>query len=128
MAKIVYNTCYGGFSLSTKAMLRYAELKGLKLWIEGTGLCETYWTIPIPSEDVKNELYGNNTFPNGREIFRSDPHLVQVVEELGTAEASGTFASLAVTELPSGTKYRIEEHDGYETVITPDDYEWSIAL
>lgn len=29
MVKIVYNTCYGGFGLSPRAIKRYAELKGI---------------------------------------------------------------------------------------------------
>ena len=30
--KIVINICYGGFGLSHKGMMKYAELKGLKLY------------------------------------------------------------------------------------------------
>jgi hypothetical protein len=32
MTKIVYNACHGGFGLSEAAILRYAEIKGIKLW------------------------------------------------------------------------------------------------
>jgi len=32
MTKIVYNSCFGGFSLSEAAIMRYAEIKGIKLW------------------------------------------------------------------------------------------------
>jgi len=32
--KVVINTCYGGFGLSHEAMLRYAEIKGIKLYLE----------------------------------------------------------------------------------------------
>ena len=30
--KVVINACYGGFGLSHKAIMRYAELKGFKLY------------------------------------------------------------------------------------------------
>jgi hypothetical protein len=30
MTKVAYNACYGGFSLSHKAIMRYAELKGIR--------------------------------------------------------------------------------------------------
>ena len=60
------------------------------------------------------------------DINRADPALVQVVEELDD-EANTRFSDLRITELPVGTKYRIDEYDGNESVCTIDDYEWSIA-
>jgi hypothetical protein len=60
------------------------------------------------------------------DIQRSDPALVQVVEELGD-EANTRFSDLRITDLPAGTKYRIDEYDGNESVCTIDDYEWSVA-
>jgi hypothetical protein len=59
-------------------------------------------------------------------IERTDPALVQVVEELGEA-ANGDFAALRIAELPAGTLYRIDEYDGSETVMTQEDYNWSVA-
>ena len=59
-------------------------------------------------------------------IERTDPALVQVVEELGEA-ANGMSAALRIAELPAGTLYRIDEYDGSETVMTQDDYNWSVA-
>jgi hypothetical protein len=60
------------------------------------------------------------------DIDRTDPHLVQVVEEMGAA-ANGNFSRLYVVELSPGTRYRIDEYDGQESVMTIDDYDWSIA-
>ena len=60
------------------------------------------------------------------DIRRDDPFLVQVVEELGK-EASHDAADLRIVDLPAGTKYRISEYDGYETIETIDDITWSIA-
>jgi hypothetical protein len=60
------------------------------------------------------------------DIERTDPALVQVVEEMGEA-ANGMSAALRIAELPAGTLYRIDEYDGSETVMTQDDYNWSVA-
>jgi hypothetical protein len=98
MTKIVFNACYGGFGLSDEAEIRYREL-----------------TDNINNEDF--DVY---------DIDRADPILVQVVEELGD-KANGGFAKLCVIPLPAGTRYRIDEYDGIETVMTIDDYDWKIA-
>lgn len=98
MAKIVYNACYGGFSLSTKAIVRGREIAG--------------------------EFWGDDWGARG--ISRHDPTLIRVVEELGLA-ASGACAKLEIIELPSGAQYRIDEYDGSESVNTPESYEWEIA-
>ncbi len=122
MTKIVYNACYGGFSLSDAAVVRLAELKGVTLYTENSEWGGTlHWTSP-PTD-------AGNT---GRTLFdrqpedRADPLLIRVVEELGPAAAE-KWAQLEITELPAGTKYRIAEYDGLESVMTIDDYKWSIA-
>jgi hypothetical protein len=61
-----------------------------------------------------------------RDIPRSEPALVQVVEELGEA-ASGRYANLQIRDVPSGTKYRIDEYDGFEAVVTIDEHDWEMA-
>jgi hypothetical protein len=96
--KVVYNGCYGGFSLSDKAIARYWELKGTE-----------------PPKDWYN-----------RNIERDDPLFVQVVEELGK-EANGSFANLLIGEVAKGKRWRIDEYDGHESVMTDDEYEWKIA-
>jgi hypothetical protein len=60
------------------------------------------------------------------EIARTDPILVQVIEELGE-EANNWASNLKITAVHAGTKYRIEEYDGFETVMTFEDYDWKIA-
>jgi hypothetical protein len=97
MTKIVYNACYGGFGLSDEAMMRYCEIKGI----------------------TEETIYDGD-------IERTDPVLVQVVEELGD-KANGDCAELRIAELPAGTLYRIDEYDGVEQVCTHDDYVWSVA-
>ena len=104
MPKIVYNACYGGFSLSDRAVYRARELAQ-------TDEQKKAWN------DV-NPQYG---YIDG--IERHDPILVQVVEELGE-EADGSCAKLRIEELPEGSAYRIDEYDGRESVMTADDYDW----
>jgi hypothetical protein len=115
MTKIVYNGSYGGFGLSEKAIQRYSDLAGLGL---------TY-------KKEEDRSWGNWYTPDGdrwayNEISRTDPFLVQLVEELGE-EANGLYARLDIMDLPKGTLYRIDEYDGMESVMTQDDYDWSVA-
>jgi len=100
MTKIVYNACYGGFSVSRTAYDRYWEIKGEN-----------------PPRDFSPYDFEND---------RSDPVLVQVVEELGK-KANTDYSNLQIRELPAGTKYRIDEYDGSESVMTQDEYTWSVA-
>lgn len=90
--KVVYNGCFGGFSLKGKALDRYCELKG----------------IPRP----EYYLY---------DIERSDPALVQVVEELHPGH-------LAIRDIPPGSLYRIDEYDGNESVMLIQEYVWIKAV
>jgi hypothetical protein len=143
MTKIVYNACHGGFGLSHKAIMRYAELKGITLYagneyavdLNHDSTINTYTTVPydefllIYEECRKKRNYArsNALMFRVRDIARTDPVLVQVVEELGD-EASDKHAELEIVELPAGTRYRIKENgDGFETVETPDDLRWDIA-
>lgn len=59
------------------------------------------------------------------EIKRTDPILAQVVSELGT-EANGMCAKLSVKYFPKGTKYRINDYDGFESIETENDIRWSV--
>lgn len=75
--------------------------------------------------DLYEKLTGNR--PEWHDDFvRHDPNLVAVVEQLGK-RAGSSFAELAIIDVPAGTKYRIDEYDGLESVMTVDDYEWAIA-
>ena len=118
MTKIVYNACYGGFGLSAAAMKRYAEIKGWQyLAPDSTSSWDVGWVLD--DEGKQHSQYD-------LDANRADRALVQVVEELGDA-ANGFAANLRIYELPAGTKYRIDEYDGQESVCTIDDYYWSIA-
>jgi hypothetical protein len=112
--KIVINACYGGFTVSNAAMKRYAELMGFEY---NAPVKEYYTSYVIDSNGVKIGDY---------EIDRTDPVLVQVVEELGD-EANGMCSKLKIVELEKGTLYRIEEYDGFEHIEVDADIEWKVA-
>ena len=97
MTKIVLNGCYGGFGISTAAVCRYAEIKGIS---------------PSDVDDY--------------DINRTDPVLVQVVEELGEA-ANNDSSKLYIVEIYPGTLYRINDYDGIEDIETENSIVWSVA-
>ena len=115
--KIVYNNCYGGYSLSYKAI---------------------DWLSEHGSESIKNFIAQKRIESKEREDFssfyvmyavssflkRHDPDLVAVVEALGK-EANSTFSELAIAEIDED-KYFIDEYDGMETVVTPADLCWVV--
>jgi hypothetical protein len=139
MIKVVYNACYGGFNLSREACKRYWELQGKEVWIKDGDFMDmfTVWLVPpeerltkpepwysAPIEEriAYNKKHSEQTW-NDHNISRHDPILVQVVEELGD-KANGMCAKLAIDEV-SGP-YRIDEYDGFESVVEPDGYDWII--
>jgi len=139
MTKIVYNTCYGGFSLSREAVMRYAEIKGITLypddernWYVNYFLCPPEEYERLCAEDASNPI-GQDRFARSNALYfspsgieRTDPALVQVVEELGD-KANGKYAKLRIYEVPAGTLYRIDEYDGKESVMIQDTYDWNVA-
>lgn len=139
--KIVISARYGGFGLSKAAVRRYFEIKRQKIWVEDHMSYDQVWLVP-PEERIEelpgewrdhplsvrqeyNRLYGEQTW-RARDLDRTDPILVQVVEELGEA-AAGRHADLIIEELPKGTLYRINEYDGLESIETADNVLWSVA-
>lgn len=113
MAEIVYNACYGGFSLSDEAVRMYLDLKGYKYTEDFS-----YFVTPFKVEGWE-DFYD-------RDIDRADPILVEVVKKLGD-KANGSCAKLRIEDLPKGTLYRITEYDGYESIETKDDLDWCVA-
>ena len=127
--KVVYNDCYGGYTLSDKAIE----------WLSEHGSERTKHFIAQKKIEANEKLKGYNpksqvTADNISKFYimdavrsfleRHDPDLVAVVEALGK-EVNGTFSDLAIEEI-DGDKYNIEEYDGRETVVTPDDIGWTV--
>jgi hypothetical protein len=97
--KVVLNRgVASSFRLSRTAIDRLSELKGRRVLAGGGGTAHT---------PEASDLTGS--------VPRDDPHLVQVVEELGAA-AAGPNAELAVIEIPDGIAWKISEVAGYEFV------------
>ncbi len=72
--KIVINTCFGGFSLSAKAVKRYAELTGKACYFfktEFSGGESDY--VPVPIEDCEKSLFWSAyTIPNPNEVLNKE--------------------------------------------------------
>ena len=143
--KVVINNCYGGFSLSPLGSQRYLELTGQPFYCykqtkfkHSNGRAEFtriddineapniffYCTIVDQGKIISD--FPKHTF-NSRNIKRTDPYLIQVVEELGS-KASGGCAALEVVEIENGRWFKIDEYDGLETIQYRDiDDEWILA-
>lgn len=109
MNKVVYNKCFGGFSISASAMTWLAENAREEI----KAIAKKYL------REHPNEKFG---FHCDNDIKRHDPDLVRCVETLGY-HASGGCAKLEIREL-KGNQYRIDEYDGYETIFEPEDEEY----
>ena len=100
MSKVAINKCYGGFSIS----------KECAKWIENK------YGIDLSKEYD----YGAYYFDEKRHA----KELIDAIETLGSMVCSGGCAKIALEDCSSGL-YQIEDYDGYETLITPDDErEW----
>lgn len=149
--KIVLNGCYGGYGLSYEAMVLYWHARGRDLYFyRDISVYDSYskihkyerisladiqrsrntWTgyIYCTTEDQGEYIFN---FPENvvsdRDIDRTDPILISVVETMGSEAASGRFASLYIEEIPNGTQYKIDNYDGIEDLITKDDDDWKVA-
>lgn len=127
MAEVVVNRCFGGFGLSHKAVMRYAELKGMKLFVTIDDIAKQvykeravvgnpeilhhYWT----KENVSKDDNVNDYYFSESDIKRDDPMLIQVIRELGN-DANGLFAKLEVVTIPDDVEWEISEYDGSESV------------
>ena len=108
--KVVINRCYGGFGLSDAAVERWAELKGIKLVRQKTKQSfggASWWIDGIEDDEHYFSSYSISD--------RSDPILIQVVEEMGES-ADGWAAELSVVDIPDDVEWTIEEYDGNEWV------------
>lgn len=143
--KAVINTCYGGFSISFAGLKKYYEIKfpERKLYLYKRDFStDTYIKVNESEYDYDkydsfytdifdkdfgttfkaNDIDYNDHFVSIHDFKRTDPVLVQVVEELGD-KANGEYAELKVVEF-SGNKYIICEYDGLEWLETPDSIQW----
>ena len=126
--KIVYNSCYGGYSLSNKAIDWLSEhgSERAKNFIAQKRIevkeRDDFSSASQERIDNVNKFYVMDAVRSF--LKRHDPDLVAVVEALGR-EAGGTFSELAIAEIDED-KYFIDEYDGRETVVTPADLCWEV--
>lgn len=126
--KIVINKCYGGFSLSPKAVKLLSEKQGKPCYFFKTDYTNGQSKYIPMHDDMPNDGLFWHAFtiknPNdaswehnitNRPSDRTDPLLIQVVEELGE-EADGSCAELKVIDIPDDVEYTIEEYDGNEHI------------
>ena len=131
--KVILNKCYGGFDVSFEGYKLYAKKKGLNLFFYKTsnlnyrflekiscsfnGVLNYCFTkdfgLNICKDDMTHEDW--NTLLNLDTSHRTDPILIEVVEELGI-KASGGFGELQIVEIPDDMEYEIDEYDGIETL------------
>lgn len=141
--KVVINVCFGGFSLSPKAVKRLAELQGKECYFfrhlyTGGGYepitleeatKDIFWmafSVPNPNDYRLSERDEDGLYKSAneraskisiekRDLERHDPLLIQVVEELGK-ESWGSHAKLKIVKIPADVEYTIEEYDGSEHI------------
>jgi len=106
--KIVINKKYGGFGLSEEAVLLYGDKKGLNIIAKEDKKVKTI-THYFLNEEKEENGFGE------WEIERTDPVLVEVVEQLGDL-ANGHYCKLKVVEVPDDVKWYIHDYDGIESV------------
>jgi hypothetical protein len=135
--QIVISVCFGGFGLSDKAFERLIEL-GMKVTrykadhryedpeaeivdMNDASLLKTAGRSHFGKrysftryDTYKDGSEGDGSYGYGAGV-RTDPRLIQVVEELGK-EANGDCAELKIVEVPDDVKWHIEEYDGNESV------------
>lgn len=82
---------------------------------EVLGTQKDWHTWSEAEKKASNEAWEIHSIPTGREIDRTDPILIRVIEELGE-KADGDCAELKIVEIPDGVDYEIDEYDGIETI------------
>ena len=75
---------------------------------------EAWVAMTLEERQASNANYESHSL-DSRPEDRSDPLLIQVIEELGE-KASGRCAKLQIVEIPDGVEWEIEEYDGNEHV------------
>lgn len=113
MTKVVINHCFGGAGLSKEAVEMLLARKGIEYDVV------LGYTFGLLRESFYHKGHaGDDKFYISEYSLledRSDPLLVEVVEELGES-ANGSCANLAVVEIPDDVEWHIHEYDGNEHV------------
>ena len=98
--KVIINECFGGFSLSKFGWDKLMEVKN------------------------DNTLKSKNP---SAEDFRYDKDLIYLLKTYGSNVIEGPYSRLKIVDIEEGTKFRICEYDGLESIETIDNIDWTIA-
>ena len=84
--KVVINTCFGGFSLSPRALQRYAEIKGRPCYFfvnerGPDGHLNFKKRVPISMEKVEGLFWSAFDIPNPDEVLPSDDRWPELSQE-----------------------------------------------
>jgi len=114
MTKVVINTEFGGFGLSDEAFALILQRKGIEY--ETTPAKFTFRDDELDFYEKghvgdENHLLWDHMFYDNR----TDPDLVEVVEQLGQ-KANGMWAVLKIVEVPDDVEWDVTEYDGREWV------------
>lgn len=128
--EVVINACFGGFSLSPKALLWLWDQGVTEI---GTEASKYYRETEEYLKDLNEwKLYcnENSDFSSVLAVFspdekfilspycsikRNHPKLVECVKLLGS-KANGSCSELKIIEIPDDVKFEIERNEGYEHV------------
>jgi hypothetical protein len=110
--KVAINRCFGGFGISNEAFEKLLDRKGIafdKVENESRLLGNSYYEAGHTGD--------NDYYLSDYEFCdkRSDPDLIAVIEEMGTA-ANSWAADIAIVEIPDDVQWHIHDYDGMEHV------------
>jgi len=115
--KVVINSCFGGFGLSTEAcewLIKHKKWKVTEFNEEGT--------YKNPKADLCLTGEKQGTFlekyylVQDDEEIRTNKDLIECIETIGSKKASGYCASLKIIKIPDNIEYEIDEYDGNESI------------
>jgi len=129
MTRIVINACYGGFGVSIEAMKALVERGSdviatvtMEEYTRGNILPSFLAELVDAGDGYQTQKWARSLFKDGLVYYiereregRTDPILVNVVEELGEM-ANGPHAELKIVDVPDDVEWEIAEYDGIEWV------------
>lgn len=118
--RVVYNSKFGGYNPSEEIIREYIRLKeeadsNTKYIVKienPTSRYSKYIIIEKIEKDKLTAYYSNKNLAS-----RHDPLWVKAVETIGSDE-------LSITEETETIRYKIEDYDGYESVVFNEESNW----
>ena len=111
--KVAFNACYGGFSLGENVLRRYAEAKNIDL----TG--SVYSCGSFETKSPYRRILCSRSIP------RHDPELIRIIEQEQDKGDDESLDCIGICTI-STPVYRIDSHDGLESVELPEGDDWVV--